>query len=131
MGLTAKSCSIRCYAGLSEIGRMISRTAFYYLRHSIWLLIATVLALAITYLVPPCLVFVGGWATVWGAAAWLLMSFTFWPTVRFYSLSPLWVPLLPLVALFYTGVTIHSAVQYWVGRGGEWKGRVQDRRGGL
>jgi hopene-associated glycosyltransferase HpnB len=131
LGLTAKSCSIRSYAGLSGIGSMISRTAFYYLRHSIWLLIATVLALAITYLAPPCLVFVGGWATVWGAAAWLLMSFTFWPTVRFYSLSPLWVPLLPLVALFYTGATIHSAVQYWVGRGGQWKGRVQDRRGGL
>jgi hypothetical protein len=94
---------------------MISRTAFYYLRHSIWLLIATVFALAITYLAPPCLTFVGGWATVWGATAWLLMSITFWPTVRFYSLSPLWVPLLPLVALFYIGATIHSAVQYWVG----------------
>jgi len=130
LGLTSKTCSIRSYAGLSGIGHMISRTAFYQLRHSIWLLIATILALAITYLAPPCLVFIGGWATVWGALAWLLMSITFWPVVRFYSLSPLWVPLLPLVTLFYMGATTHSAVQYWVGRGGEWKGRVQDRRGG-
>ncbi len=32
LGLTAKTCSIRSYAGLSGIGRMISRTAFYHLR---------------------------------------------------------------------------------------------------
>jgi hypothetical protein len=25
------------------------------------------------------------------------------------------------------GATIHSAVKYWLGRGGEWKGRIQDR----
>jgi len=33
---------------------------------------------------------------------------------------------LPLAALFYLGATIHSAVKYWNGSGGEWKGRVQD-----
>jgi len=34
------------------------------------LLIATILGLAITYLVPPLVVFFGGWAAVWGGAAW-------------------------------------------------------------
>jgi len=131
LGLTQKACSIRKYAGLREIGRMISRNAFYQLRHSILLLIATVLALAITYLAPPCLVCVGGWATIWGGAGWLLMSIAFWPMVRFYSRSPLWAALLPLIALFYTAATLHSAVQYWAGRGGSWKGRVQDGRGGF
>jgi hopene-associated glycosyltransferase HpnB len=126
LGLAQNACSIRSYAGLTGIARMISRNAFYQLRHSVWLLIATVLALAITYLAPPVVVFFGGWATLWGAAAWFLMSIAFWPMVRFYSLSPLWAPLLPLVALFYAGATIHSAVQYWAGRGGEWKERVQD-----
>jgi hypothetical protein len=105
---------------------MISRTAFYQLRHSVWLLVATILGLAITYLVPAIVAFFGGWATLWGGAAWLLMSTAFWPTLRFYSRSLLWVPLLPLVALFYMGATIHSAVRYWLGRGGEWKGRAQD-----
>jgi hopene-associated glycosyltransferase HpnB len=126
LGLAQNASSIRSYAGLSGIGRMISRNAFYQLRHSVWLLIGTVLALVITYLAPPVVVFFGGWATLWGSAAWLLMSITFWPMVRFYSLSPLWAPLLPLVALFYAGATVHSAVQYWAGRGGEWKERVQD-----
>ena len=40
----------------------------------------------------------------------------------------LWAPLLPLVALFYISATIDSAIAYWTGRGGFWKGRIQDER---
>ena len=126
LGLTRKTCSIRGYATFGCVGRMISRTAFYQLRHSVWLLIATILGLAITYLVPAIVTFFGRGATLWGGAAWLLMSTAFWPTLRFYSRSLFWASLLPLVALFYMGATIHSAVRYWLGRGGEWKGRAQD-----
>ena len=126
LGATQNTRSIRSYAGFAGIGSMISRNAFYQLRHSVWLLAATVLALSITYLAPPVVAFLGGWASLFGGAAWLLMSISFWPTLRFYSLSPLWAPLLPLIALFYMGATIHSAVQYWLGRGGKWKDRVQD-----
>jgi hypothetical protein len=84
------------------------------------------IGLAITYAAPPVLLFFGGWATLFGASAWLLMTFSFMPIVRFYSLSPLWAFVLPLVAMFYAGATVHSAIQYWLGRGGEWKDRVQD-----
>ena len=35
--------------------------------------------------------------------------------------------LLPVAALFYSGATIHSAIRYWLGVGGQWKGRVQDQ----
>jgi hopene-associated glycosyltransferase HpnB len=126
LGLTPNTCSIRGYESFGSAGSMISRNAFYQLRHSGWLLIATVLGLVITYLSPPVLVFLGGWAALWGGAAWLLMSAAFWPTLRFYSRSLLWAPLLPLIALFYAGATIHSAVLYWLGHGGEWKGRMQD-----
>jgi hopene-associated glycosyltransferase HpnB len=128
LGLTPNTHSIRGYDGFGAVGRMISRTAFYQLRHSGWLLLATVLGMAITYLGPPVLVCFGGWAALWGGAAWLLMSTAFWPTLRFYSRSPLWAPLLPLIAMFYTGATVHSAVRYWLGHGGEWKGRLQDRK---
>jgi hypothetical protein len=61
-----------------------------------------------------------------GAAAYLLMSATYLPLVRFYQLSPLWALTLPFSAVFYVAATIHSAVMYWSGRGGEWKGRTQD-----
>jgi hypothetical protein len=34
-------------------------------------------------------------------------------------------PLLPVIALFYMAATFASAVQFWRGRGGAWKGRYQ------
>jgi hopene-associated glycosyltransferase HpnB len=126
LGLTEQAHSIRPYGSFAVIGRMISRNAFYQLWHSFWLLLATLLGLGITYLAPPALVFFGGWAALFGAIAWALMTISFWPMVRFYSLSPLWAAMLPAIALFYAGATVHSAIQYWVGRGGEWKDRVQD-----
>ena len=126
LGLTNDARSVRSYQGFGGVGRMISRNAFYQLKHSVWLLIGTLLGLGITFLAPPVLVFFGGWAALLGGLAWLLMTLSFWPMVRFYGLSPLWAASLPLVALFYAGATVHSAVQYWMGRGGQWKGRAQD-----
>ena len=128
LGLTKNARSIRPYESFAVIGRMISRSAFYQLQHSLWLLMGTIIGLAITYFAPPPLLFHGGWAPLLAAVAWLLMTLSFLPMVRFYSLSPLWAPMLPLIAVFYAGATIHSALQYWMGRGGEWKDRVQDTR---
>ncbi len=126
MGLSNDTQSIRRYHGFREIGRMISRSAFYQLRHSFWLLIGTLLAIGITFVVPPMMLAFGGWTAILGGLAWLLMTLSFLPMVRFYQRSGVWALSLPLVALFYAGATLHSAVQYWMGRGGEWKGRVQD-----
>jgi hopene-associated glycosyltransferase HpnB len=128
LGLAQHTHSIRGYDGFGGVGQMISRTAFYQLRHSGWLLMATVLGMAITFLAPPVLVCSGGRAALWGGAAWLMMSTAFWPTLRFYSRSPLWAPLLPVIAMFYTGATVHSAIRYWLGHGGGWKGRLQDAK---
>ncbi len=127
MGLTAKTQSMRSYGSYSEIGRMISRTAFNELGHSTLLLIVTLVALFLTYLLPVILLFTGSFrCIVLGATAWLLMAATYLPVVRFYRRSPFWAMALPLVTLFYAGATMHSAAQYWRGRGGEWKGRIQD-----
>jgi hypothetical protein len=63
-----------------------------------------------------------------GAAAWLLMIISYAPTLRLYGRSIAWATLLPLAALFYVIATIHSAVRYWTGRGGLWKGRIQIAR---
>ena len=60
-------------------------------------------------------------------AAYGLMCASYLPVVRFYGLNYLWALTLPFSAAFYTFATIHSAVKYWTGRGGEWKGRAQDR----
>lgn len=130
LGLTTKASSLRSYHSAAEIGRMISRTAFTQLGHSTSALCGVIAAMFITYLAPPVLLGLGRWPAVLSGAAWLLMSIAYWPALRFYGRSAVWAPLLPVTAAFYTGATIWSAVQHWQGRGGLWKGRVQDRSKG-
>ena len=127
LGLTAESESIRPYGRFQEIGQMISRSAFKQLDHSGLLLAGAVAGLLVTYLAPVCLIFCGNaLAASVAAASYLVMSATYLPMVRFYKL-PAWYCLsLPFAALFYLGATVHSATQFWRGRGGVWKGRVQD-----
>jgi len=129
LGLTNSAAGIRSYGAFSEIGRMISRSAFNQLHHSALLLAGTVLGLFFTYLLPPLLLFTNGPVPIaCGLCAWLLMSLSYLPMVRFYGRSTLWSVCLPFIAVFYAGATVHSAVSYWRARGGEWKGRVQDVR---
>jgi hopene-associated glycosyltransferase HpnB len=124
---TRDTHSLRAYGSSTEIGAMISRTAFAQLNHSYLMLTATLLALFFTYLLPAMLLFVTDRALVGlGVAALLLMSVCYLPMVRFYGLSPLWCLCLPPIAVFYLAAVIHSAVQYARGNGGKWKGRVQD-----
>jgi hopene-associated glycosyltransferase HpnB len=126
MGLTRKSVSLRSYHSLSEIRDLIARTAFTQLQYSWLLLVGTVLGMLLTYLVPVVLAF-SPVSFVWrlSFAAWALMTLTYLPTVRFYKLSPLWAPTLPIAAAFYTYTTTLSAIRFWLGRGGQWKGRSQ------
>jgi hypothetical protein len=119
--------SLRVYRDVGEIWRMIARTAYTQLHYSPLLLAGTVAGLVVTYLVPPILAFAGGAASLLALLAWLAMGAAYWPMLRFYRRSPLWAPLLPLVALVYLAATIDSARRHWRGRGGEWKGRVQLR----
>jgi hopene-associated glycosyltransferase HpnB len=128
LGLTAETRSIRPYGSFANIGRMISRAAFNQLHHSIMLLLLTLLGLTIAYIAPPMLLLFMHRLVpaVLGAASWLLMSLCFLPTIRLYGLNPLWSLALPVIAVFYMGATVHSALKFWMGKGGEWKGRVQD-----
>jgi hopene-associated glycosyltransferase HpnB len=128
MGLTPTTRSIRGYGGFAGIGAMIARTAFSQLHHSALLLAATLAGLFFTYLLPMGLLFSSRTVpTILGATAWLLMSASYAPMVRFYRRSPVWSVALPAIALFYLSATVHSALQYWRGAGGEWKGRAQDK----
>ena len=127
LGVAADTVSLRRYRSFAEIGRIIARTAFSQLRHSTLLLLAALLGLAVIYLLPSGLLFAGAaWPRALGAVAWAAMTLAYLPMVRFYGLNPLWALGLPLTALFYMGATLESALKYWSGRGGEWKGRVQD-----
>jgi hypothetical protein len=126
LGLTHGARSIRGYASFTEIRRMISRTAFTQLRHSALVLAGTIIGLAVIYLAPPLLILTGDRVAAGiGLAAWMLMTTSYIPTLRFYERSWAWALVLPLIALFYMYATVDSAVRYWTGRGGLWKDRVQ------
>ncbi|MGC1415043.1 MAG: glycosyltransferase [Candidatus Acidiferrum sp.] len=126
MGLTRKSQSLRVYGTWGELRDLIARTAFTQLHYSALLLLGTLLGLGLTYVAPIVLLFAhDGTARILGCSAWVLMALSFLPAVRFYRLSPLWAPLLPLIAVFYSYATLLSAVRYWLGKGGQWKGRAQ------
>jgi len=130
IGLTDQSRSLRRYETFSHIEHMVSRTAFNQLKHSSLLLLCTIAGMVITYLAPLLLLLTGSRLAIFmGAAAWTAMTITYSHMVRYYRLNPAWALTLPLAALFYLVATIHSAVKYWNGAGGEWKGRVQDVQG--
>ncbi len=125
--LATETRSLRQYGSFGDIGAMISRSAFAQLRHSYLLALATLTGLLLTYLLPALLLACGDpLLAVLGVSALLLMSVCYLPMVRFYGLSSAWSLSLPMIATFYAGALIHSVVQHARGRGGAWKGRVQD-----
>jgi hopene-associated glycosyltransferase HpnB len=120
--------SLREYASAKDIRAMIARSAFAQLNHSTLLLCGAVLGILVTYLAPIPLLFSGDrLALELGLLGWTASAALFFPTVLMYG-APLWtIFCLPFIAAFYLVATIESAVHYWQGRGGEWKGRIQDR----
>jgi len=130
MGLTRASISLRSYGTFAEMRDLIARTAFTQLRYSFPLLIATMLGLFVTYLLAWIAFFTlddPGWLLA--STAISIMTATYGVTVRFYGLPWLWALTLPFAAVFYGYATCVSAVRYWLGRGGQWKGRAQAPRG--
>lgn len=129
LGLSTTTHSLRPYPDLASIWSMVTRSAYTQLNYSPWLLVGTVLGMALVYLMPPVGLVLGllwgnGALVFTGLAAWLLMAIAYWPTVRLYGVASAIALALPLIALLYTLMTIDSARRHWVGQGGAWKGRV-------
>jgi hopene-associated glycosyltransferase HpnB len=126
LGLTERAVSLRPYAGMEDIRRMVVRSAYAELNYSPLRLAATLIGLMMMFVGPPLLaVFGGGASRIAGIASWGVMAATFAPMLRFYGRSPLWGLALPLIGFAYAGFTLDSAIQHWRGRGGMWKGRAQ------
>ncbi|WP_218081203.1 glycosyltransferase [Anthocerotibacter panamensis] len=129
LGLSQTTLSLRPYPVLRDIWNMVARTAFTQLNYSGWLLLGTVLAMGIIYLVPPVMTLVGVLAGDWAVVlvslgGWLLMALAFLPTLRVYRAPLLLSLILPVIGLLYTGMTVDSALRHWRGKGGAWKGRT-------
>ncbi|MYT75121.1 MULTISPECIES: glycosyltransferase [unclassified Streptomyces] len=132
LGLAEHVDSVRPYPRLTDLWRMVSRSAYAQLRHNPLVLLGTVLGLALVYLVPPAAVFLGlvarsGPVALLGGLAWAVMTATYIPMLRYYR-QTLWLaPLLPFTAFLYLLMTVDSAVQHYRGRGAAWKGRTYAR----
>jgi hopene-associated glycosyltransferase HpnB len=129
MGLTRTSVSLRSYRTFAEIRNMIARTAFTQLHYSILFLAMALAGLFVTFLLP-WFSFLAGEDPAWflASTAICLMTVTFGVTVRFYGLPWPWALALPLAAVYYGYATSVSAARYWLGHGGQWKGRAQAPR---
>ena len=141
LGLSQGVRSQRAYGSLKPTWDMVARSAFAQLSFSPFLLTLTVLGMLFLYVVPP-LAALGGLVAVvvrpggasvslfgTGLAAWALIGGSYVPMLRWHGTSPLFAPLLPLAAGLYTLMTVDSAVRWWRGRGGGWKGRTYDPAG--
>ena len=127
LGIADETRSVRPYGSWRPLWDMISRCAFAQLNYSGSILAMLMLGMAITYLAPPLLVLLShSWLSMaLGGLAWLAMAASFLPILRLYRCPPLVALLLPAIAAFYMAATLGSAVQFWRGRGGSWKGRYQ------
>mgnify|MGYP007077141022 CR=1 FL=1 len=88
--------------------------------------------MAALYLAPPVLTIVSAVYGEWPAAAaafaaWFAMSWAVAPTLYRYGLNPWYGFAIPVSAFMYVLMTADSARRHWVGRGGEWKGRMHEK----
>lgn len=141
LGLGDDVTSLRAYPKLTDIWNMVARSAFVQLHYSTWLLIGTVAGMLVLYACPVifgiasvCLlgtstVHVVGWsiAAATNLCAWLLMSISFLPMLRWYKVDLWKAALLPLDGFLYTLMTIDSARRFWRGHTDAWKGRPYQR----
>ncbi len=139
LGLSRDVISIRAYDGPPEVWRMVARTAFAQLRYSAIMLAGTVLGMLVLYAVPMAATLGGAvallltgnegwyWLLAAGLGAWTLASASYLPMLRWYDAPTFFGLALPLAGLVYTLMTVDSARQHWLGRGGAWKGRTYGR----
>jgi hopene-associated glycosyltransferase HpnB len=126
LGLTDRAVSLRPYEKLSDIRKMVARSAYAQLDYSPLLLLGTLVGLFIVYIAPVLgALFAMYYVQLAAYLAWAIMAVMFQPILRFYRLSPLWGLALPVIGAFYAAFTLDSAIQHWTGKGGMWKGRAQ------
>ena len=128
LGLTESVDSLRAYSTFADFRRMVARSAFAELRYSPLRLAGAIAGMALVYLAPPLFaIFARGRRRLAGALAWAMMALA----LRADAAASIGARRLsgprpcrrsrPPMSPF----TFDSALQYWRGRGGYWKGRFQ------
>ena len=128
LGLTNQITSSRGYTKLSQIWRMVSRTAYEQLKNSLVFLKLSLLGMFLLYQLP----LISGLFAIFNSKyeiflinliTTLFIILSFIPTVNFYKLKYSYSLLLPLSSFIYILMTISSAYNYYFRQGNSWKGR--------
>ena len=128
LGLTNLISSSRGYTNLSQIWRMVSRTAYEQLRNSLVFLKLSLLGMFLLYQFP----LISGLSAILNSKFGILsinamtiffIIFSYIPTINFYKLKYSYSLLLPLSSFMYILMTISSAYNYYFRQGNSWKGR--------
>jgi hopene-associated glycosyltransferase HpnB len=140
LGLTTDIRSARPYPSLASLWHMIARSAYVQLRYNPLLLAGTIIGLLVLYVAPLAGVIAAliaaaagvagpsaAIAGLAGLAGWVLMTASYIPMLRFYRLSALRAPTLPLIAALYAMMTADSARRHYSGRAVSWRGRTAAR----
>ena len=114
LGFGERSWSLRGYDQLADFWKMVQRSAYIQLRFSPILLFIAIAGIFVSHVLPVILVCV---------PALVVMAGIYWPTVRHYGLSPLWVLTLPIAAVLFGAMTISSALAYHLGWSNRWRNR--------
>src|SRR5690606_27969659 len=122
LGLSTRERSVRPYAGVGDVWRMVARSAYTQLGHSPLLLAGTIVGLALLHLLAPLAVLLApvhgdATAAALGAGTWALAATTFVPTLALYGRSPAWALALPVAGALYAAMTIDSARRHHTARG--------------
>jgi len=124
-GISRGVISLRPYGTLQSIHQMVARSAYTQLGYSLTLLLLVTAIFAFAYWLPLVALTLPAIAPI-AAAALMAMMLGYWPTLRYYELSPAWALLLPFTGTLYLAMTWSSAISYWRGVRSRWKNRTYD-----
>jgi hypothetical protein len=110
---------------MAAIWNMVARTAFTQLRYSTLLLIVCTVIMLVSFGMPAIGILLSPPSSRLLSAFCLAgMVLTYLPTLNFYRMSAWWALAMPLIGSLYLAMTWTSAINYWLGRTSQWKGRT-------
>ena len=125
MGLSHSVRSIRPYNRLGIIWNMVARNGFTQLGYSkLVLSFCTIIMLASFFMPGIGLLLSPVYLKLLSAFCLIAMMLTYLPTLRFYGISGWWALTMPVIGTLYLAMTWTSAINHWLGKTAEWKGRT-------
>ena len=125
IGLSHSVRSLRPYNDLGIIWNMVARNGFTQLGYSkLVLSFCTIIMLASFFMPGIGLLLSPVYLKLLSAFCLIAMMLTYLPTLRFYGISGWWALTMPVIGTLYLAMTWTSAINHWLGKTAEWKGRT-------